>query len=350
MTTSRRRPTLRTISQMTGLSLSTVSLSLRGGGNLRAETRKKIAEAARAVGYVPDRAGVRLRTGKTNVLALVLDGAETALGFSRQMIQGIGNAIAGSRYHLTVMPEFDRAASVGTIRYILDNRTADGVILTHTLPRDPRVAMLMEADFPFVTHGRTEFFTPHAYYDLDAERFVGIAVGRLAALGARRLMAVLTEQQTYNFHTIRTSFVRFVAERGLEGQLLCQDGSIRGRTQTIRDIGLALAGDPDRPHGILCDGELPALAMASGLKAGGLVIGRDLHLISKRTSDLLPTLFPEVECIEEDVFAAGQELTRLLIARIGGTPPERLQTLVRPAAPTPAPARPPVRAEPSATG
>lgn len=330
--TRAQRATLRTISEMTGLSLSTVSLSLRGGGNLKPETRAKVVEAARAVGYVPDRAGVRLRTGKTNVIALVLDGAESALGFSRQMIQGIGDAIRDTRYHLTVMPEFDRIASVDTIRYILDNRTADGVILTHTSPRDPRVAMLMEADFPFVTHGRTEFFTPHAYHDFDAERYVTLAVQRLVDQGARRLMAVIWDDQTFNFHTIRTSFLAAVARCGVEGRIAMQNAEASGRTQAIRVFAEELARDPDRPDGILCDGELKAMAMASGLRAGGLTIGKDIRLICKRTSDLLPAMFPEVESIVEDVYAEGQELTRLLIARIGGRRPEELQTLAPPVA------------------
>ena len=41
-----KRATLKTISELTGLSLSTVSLSLRGGASLKEETRRKVAEAA----------------------------------------------------------------------------------------------------------------------------------------------------------------------------------------------------------------------------------------------------------------------------------------------------------------
>ena len=58
---TRQRATLRTIAELTGLSQSTVSLSLRGGASLKEETRRRIAEVAASVGYVPDRAGVRLR-------------------------------------------------------------------------------------------------------------------------------------------------------------------------------------------------------------------------------------------------------------------------------------------------
>src|SRR3954463_7379709 len=90
-----KRATLRTISELTGLSPSTVSLALRGGERLRAETYKKVADAAAQLGYVPDRAGVRLRTGKTNVIALVLERTDETIDFARYLIQGIGHAIQG---------------------------------------------------------------------------------------------------------------------------------------------------------------------------------------------------------------------------------------------------------------
>src|ERR1700709_2835262 len=88
---------LRTISELTGLSPSTVSLALRGGERLKPETYKKVAEAAARLGYVPDRAGVRLRTGKTNVIALVLERTDETIDFARYLIQGIGHAIQGTR-------------------------------------------------------------------------------------------------------------------------------------------------------------------------------------------------------------------------------------------------------------
>ena len=196
---SGKRATLRTISELTGLSLSTVSLSLRGGAGLKDETRRKVAEAAKLVGYIPDRAGVRLRTGKTNVVALVLDGADESIDFARHLIRGIGEAIKGTRYHLTVTPEFDRTVSVESIRYILDNRTADGVIITHTGPSDRRVQLLMENDFPFVSHGRTEFFTQHPFHDFHSEIFAAETVERLVFKGCKDLMLIIGDDSTTNY-------------------------------------------------------------------------------------------------------------------------------------------------------
>ena len=62
----------------------------------------------------------------------------------------------------------------------------------------------------------------------------------------------------------------------------------------------------------------------------GIVAARDVHFICKQTSDLLPALYPQIDTIEEDVLAAGVELARLLIRRIGGEPAESLRTLGEP--------------------
>lgn len=323
-----RRVTLKTIAEVTGLSLSTVSLSLRGGTTLKQETRDKVSEAARTLGYVPDRAGVRLRTGKTNVIALVLDGSEDSIDFARNMIQGIGHAIKGTRYHLTVIPEFERHNSTETIGYILSNRTADGVIITHTGPRDPRVQMMIDADFPFVSHGRTEFYTPHAYHDFHAEDFAALAVRRLAGKGCRDIMLVIGDDSTTNYHNIVTSFRKEAARAGVEARIF--EGAARLSPADMRAVGLDLAAAADRPDGMICDSEMRTIALVGGLMEGGVTLGRQVQLIYKQTSGILPTLFPQMDSIREDVFAAGGELTRLLLRRIDGAPIKDLQTLAEP--------------------
>ncbi|MDB5542611.1 MAG: LacI family transcriptional regulator [Devosia sp.] len=326
-----KRATLKTISELTGLSLSTVSLSLRGGASLKEETRQKVEAAARSVGYVPDRAGVRLRTGKTNVIALVLDGSDEAIDFSRHMIRGIGEAIGGTRYHLTVMPEFDRVASVETVRYILENRTADGVIITHTGARDRRVQLMMDHDFPFVSHGRTEFFTPHPFHDFHAEAFTELAVERLVEKGCRDVMLAIGDDTTNNYHNIVRTLERAAARHGVKSRVVVQK-AIRPASAEMRQFGRDLADRADRPDGFICDSETRAISMLCGLQDGGVMLERDIHFICKQTSDILSTVFPGVDTIEEDVYAAGVELTRLLLRRIDGEPAETLQTLSEPVA------------------
>lgn len=325
-----KRATIKTISELTGLSPSTVSLSLRGGTALKEETRERVLEVARQIGYVPDRAGVRLRTGKTNVIALVLGSGGYSVDFARHLIAGIGKGIAETNYHLTILPEIEGDDPLASVRYILENRTADGVIITHTAPRDRRVQMLMEAEFPFVSHGRTEFYTPHAYHDFHSERFAELAVGRLAQLGCQRILLSQSDAETMNYTNILTAYLRACAQAGIVGDLH-EDKAVTSRNlDEVRSFGRELARSPSRPDGIICTGELYAIALFGGLQEEGIAIGRDIKLVCKQTSDLLSIVYPQSDGIEEDVFATGMELARLMLERVGGKSREELQTLLEP--------------------
>ena len=64
------RPTLKTISRMTGLAVATVSRALNDAPDIGEATKARVRAVARDVGYRPNRTGLRLRTGKTNVIAV----------------------------------------------------------------------------------------------------------------------------------------------------------------------------------------------------------------------------------------------------------------------------------------
>ncbi|MDR3474524.1 MAG: LacI family transcriptional regulator [Devosia sp.] len=327
--TGDKRATLKTIAEFTGLSLSTVSLALRGGEGLRSDTYERVMAAANRLGYVPDRAGVRLRTGKTNVISLVLERTDETIDFARFLIQGIGHGIQGTRYHMNVTPDFDARQSVESVRYILDNRAADGVIITHTTARDPRVQLMLDAEFPFVTHGRTEFYTPHPYHDFHAEAFIRLAVERLVARGARRLLLVAGREATFNHHTIVSHFERTGRQLGIETQVFAPaiEWPVSAK---LRGLGQEIMQMTPRPDGIICDNELLSILVVAGLREAGVEPMQDVLLVCKQTSDLLPALYPKVDTVEEDVLAAGVELVRLLIARIKGEPAENLRTMGEP--------------------
>ncbi len=324
-----KRATLKTVAELTGLSLSTVSLSLRGGNNLKQETRDKVEAAARQVGYVPNRAGVRLRTGRTNVLALVLAADVNVLDYTRQLIQGIGAHVQGTAFHLSVIPEFQTSHPLASVRYILENRSADGVILTNTSARDPRVAFLMEAGIPFVSHGRTKFERSHAYLDFDAEAFVDLAVMRLIQTGRRKILLAAVDNGTTNYELIESDFRRIVADKGLDGEVGGSAAQLSVAARA-RAFGHELAARRDMPDGIVCNNELAALSIISGLQDKAMVLGRDYDLVCKQNTEILPTLYPKMDTVAEDLVASGARLAELLIDRVDGAEVAQLQVLQQP--------------------
>ena len=184
------KPTLRTIAEMTGLAITTISRALNNAPELSEETRVRVQKIAAEIGYVPDRTALRLKTGRTHVIGLILDPHDEILGFGQSMVSGLTAALRGTPYHLVITPMFSSSAPLDPILYILRNKAADGVIFSRTEPDDARVKLLIESNFPFVSHGRTEFETQHPYVDYDNFSFAYHATKRLVSKGRDRKSVV----------------------------------------------------------------------------------------------------------------------------------------------------------------
>lgn len=322
----RGRPTLKTISALTGLGVTTVSRALKDGPELSVETRSRVQAIAAQIGYRPDRAGVRLRTGRTFVIGLILDQSVSVAEFERRIIMGVARVLQNTSYHLVVMPQASQADPIEAIRYFVETKAADGVIFTHTLPHDPRVRYLLDRDFPFVTHGRTDFSEPHPFYDLDTSRLVADATRLLTERGRRRI--VLIEPPRYltcHAHAM-DGFAAAIAAAKVHG-MVATDVHLNELPGSFRAAGLRLARESCPPDGIICANEIGAVALMAGLRDGGLSVGRDVDVVAKATSDLLDHIHPAIDSFFEDLAFAGEELARLLIRRIEGVPATELKTL-----------------------
>ena len=185
------RPTLKTIARISGLAVPTVSRALGGADDIGSDTKKLVKQIAAGIGYVPNRAGVRLRTGRTNVIALVIPADTNVLNNASKLTSSIALELRDTPYHLNVLPWFQDEDPLGPIKYIVETRSADAVIFDTTEPEDKRVEYLLKHDFPFATHGRTIWSDHHSYYDFDNTAFARVALQQLASRGRQNILAIL---------------------------------------------------------------------------------------------------------------------------------------------------------------
>ncbi len=324
-----RSATLRTIATIAGLGVTTVSKALKDAPDIGEATKERVRRIASEIGYRPNRAGVRLRTGRTNVISLVLSPHEELISFGLELIYGISEVLHGSSYHLLVTPHFLDRDPMAPIRYLVETKSADGVIFTRTAPGDERIAYLQRNGFPFVTHGRSALPEPHAFYDYDNEAFAAMAVERLAAAGARRL-ALLEPPPALTFHRHTVDGFRAAVEaNGVSGEILAGidlDTPVDAIVAEARRIALS----PNRPDGFVLPGDVSAAAIVSAFQAEGLAIGRDFHIVAKQTLPILSRQMPAVGRIAEDIRLAGRELASLLLRAVAGEDPATLQRVERP--------------------
>lgn len=311
------KPTLKTIAQMTGLAVTTISRALNNAPELAQETRDRVQKIAAEIGYLPDRAALRLKTGRTNVIALVLEPDEQIYGFGTSLVAGITEALRDTAYHLVITPLFRNVEAMEPIKHIVRNRMADGVIFSKAETFDERVRFLLDNDFPFVSHGQTRWPEAHPFVDYDNNAYAYGATLHLAARGCRKVSIVLPDSAlTYTDH-LKAGMTRAASETGISCEFAA-DVNLESPADAIRNYVLKRSRRPDAPDGYVCASEVSALAVLGGLTEAGKIMGQTAHVVTKQSSNMFMQFRPAAETVPEDFTEAGRYLGEILLRRVAG--------------------------------
>lgn len=323
------RPTLKTIAAATGLAVATVSRALKDAPDIGEETKRRVRETAAALGYRPNRAGVRLRTGKTNVIALVLSSEADVMNHTSQLLYSIARTLKGTAYHLVVMPFFADEDPMAPIRYIVETGSADGIILNQTRPDDARIRYMQARGFPFATHGRTEMGIDHPYFDYDNEAYARHAVRILHSRRRRRLLIVAPPlAHSYGRHMLG-GFQREAETLGLRAEI-AETVTSDSPGHLIEAAIEARFRAPEPPDGLLLGSTTATMAAVHGAERAGFVLGRDFDAVGKEAIPFLHRFRSDLIVLREDVSRAGHFLARAIIAAIEKRAVERAQFLDAP--------------------
>lgn len=323
------RPTLKTIAAATGLAVATVSRALKDAPDIGEDTKRRVREMAETLGYRPNRAGVRLRTGKTNVIALVLSTEADVMNHTSRLIYSIAAALRGTAYHMVVMPYFPDEDPISPIRYIVETESADGVILNQTTPDDPRIRYMAERGFPFATHGRTAMGIDHPFYDFDNEAFGRLGVSTLMERGHKRLYLIAPPRgHSYARHII-AGFMDEAARLGAAFEVEASVTSDSG-SEAIEEAIFRRFQAPNPPNGIVVASTTAAMAAVCGIERSGMVLGQDVDIVAKEAIRFLRRFRPELIVVHEDVGKAGDFLARAVMAAIEKRAPEQGQFIDSP--------------------
>jgi LacI family transcriptional regulator len=309
------RPTLKTIAAATGFAIATVSRALKDAPDIGEDTKRLVRETAEQLGYRPNRAGVRLRTGKTNVIALVLSTETDIMNHTSRLIYSIAAALRGTAYHLVVMPFFPDQDPMEPIRYIVETESADGIILNQTKEDDARIRYMHEHGFPFAAHGRSAMGIDHLYFDFDNEAFGRLGARAMAERGRKRLLLVAPPRAHMYARHMVMGFSDEAALMGVRFEVSDRVNSDAGGDPVEAAVAARFA-QPDPPDGLLLGSTTAAMAAIAGAERSGRVLGRDFDVVAKEAVPMLRRFRQDILIIREDVGRAGEFLARALVAEI----------------------------------
>lgn len=320
---------LKQLSELLGLSQTTVSRALNGYPEVNEATRERVLQAVRETGYRPNKAAQRLATGKAGSLGLVMPtapGHQSDVHFG-EFLAGLGEEAVRHDFHFVIMPA-DPDDEVAALRRLAISGNVDALFVAYMRGHDPRLPMLKSLSTPFVVHGRSHGTEPdYPYLDIDNEAAFYDAAKLLLQLGHKRF-ALMNGPEHLDFAIRRKQGLESaLAERGLQLNEDCISHSLMTDEQGLVAMEQFLQL-PDRPTAILCSSTVLALGAIRAVNQAGLKLGEDISLIAH--DDVLPLLKPEnfsvpLTTTRSSLRSAGARIAQRLIATVKqtGTFPEQ---------------------------
>lgn len=311
---------LKQLSEILGLSQTTVSRALNGYPEVSEDTRRRVQAAAMAHNYRPNTRAKSLATGRAMAIGHVIPVSskhEMVNPVFADFIAGAGETYSKNGYemHINIVSDADETS---VYRDLATKRSVDGVIVHAPKVNDPRFAMLRDIGLPFVVHGRCSTETePYSYLDVNNRRAFGRATEFLLDLGHRRI-ALINGLEDMDFALRR----RDGYERALASRGIAPDPTIMVSDEMTETNGHACARQmlelPDPPTAFLTSSIISAMGVRRAIEARGLVLGRDASIIAHdddlgyfRNSDAQNV--PIFTATRSSVRMAGREAAEMLL-------------------------------------
>jgi len=144
--------TLKMVAEKAEVSVNTASRAINNKPDINLETKKRVLQIAKELGYIRNAAAVALRTKKTGTIGVVI--ADNRNPFYAEVLNGMEVAAREKNYHIILAnTQRDYKKEEEAINLLLAKRV-DGLLITPVQDRDNDIKNLIDANIPFVIVGR----------------------------------------------------------------------------------------------------------------------------------------------------------------------------------------------------
>ncbi len=312
---------LKELSEILGLSQTTVSRAINGYPEVSEATRRRVEAAALEHNYRPNSRAKGLATGRAMVIGHVIPTSsqhELVNPIFGDFVAGAAQVYSEHGYDMMFTHVDDREEE-SAYRSLYKRGAVDGVILQGPKTHDRRIDLLSQLNVPFVVHGRSSrVHQPYSWVDMNNKRAFQRATEFLLDLGHRRI-ALINGLEALDFAARRrTGYLTALQQAGIAPDPELMSSSemteIFGHAKTRAMLELE-----NPPTAILAASMISALGVRRALEEKGLRMGRDISVVTH--DDELSYLkngadIPIFTATRSSVRMAGEEVAKMLIERI----------------------------------
>jgi DNA-binding LacI/PurR family transcriptional regulator len=267
------------VAALAGVSKSTASRALTGGGYVSDGTRQRVVDAARVIGYVASPNAASLVTGRTKNVGVIIPFVNR--WYFGEVLEGIEDALLAGDYDLTLYNVRPGTTSRERIfDHFLARKRFDGIITIGIEPSPRELERLVSLDRPVVALGgqvpgiSSVSIDDVAVSRLATEHLIGLGHSRIVHVGGER-----AEDASSSVHGRRLAgYVEAMEAAGLGEHILYvpSDMSVPGGYAA----GVLVIGDPRRrPTAISAASDEVAVGTIIAARRTGLEVPGDLSVV-----------------------------------------------------------------------
>ena len=305
--------TLKDVAKKAGVSLSAASRALNGRQDVSEETRKRISETARELGYVPNRFAASLKFQKTHTIGVIIE--DNANPFWAEVLKGVESQAQEKGYQI-ILANTSRSyeREVRAIQTLIQRRV-DGLLIAPNQEKYDDLFMIRDLGVPFVIIGRhIKAFEPMGIPMVYSDEIDGgyRATRHLIERGCKKIAFV--GAQSYNTASIERSegYKTALKEAGIEidDRLIKTggieiDGGYKSVVELIRD-GMQF-------DGIFAYNDLMAFGVIKALKDNKIKIPQEVKIIGYDDIPFSALITPSLTTMRIQKQEMGKESVELLL-------------------------------------
>lgn len=322
------------IAEQSGVSLSTVSLVLRDKPGVGSDTRQRVLEVARDLGYLPRNQTSPYTPALTNV-GLILkadqDSMPQANKFYSYVVAGIEMACRRQRVNLlyATMTVDEDSYPLELPRILVEEDTANGLLLVGAFLNETLIRVVTRRSTPIVLVDA--YATSDRYDAVVSDNFGGAyqAVTHLIQHGHQHIGLVGSHPEAYpSIQERRNGYTRALKDNGISERYLaeCHVINIEEMVEATTDL---LRSNP-RITAIVGANDEAALAAMDVARDLGRQVPEDLSVVGFDNIDLASCVSPTLTTMHVDKVGMGRLAVQLLVNRIEHPESSPVRATIRP--------------------
>ncbi len=306
--------TTKDLARICGVSRATITRALHGTGSIKEETKQKILETAKELGYQPDLMARSLVKGRSKMIGTVI--VDLKNQYFPEMIDAIVRRAKESGYILNISLHGDDKKEEKRLIRALAGYRADGLILNCINKDEAFREMLKGLGIPYVVLGYRLFEDCHTV-GVDEYEAAYEAVEFVVSKGYKEVVFVVPPLYDREGCLNTGHGERKEGAEAAAGKLGCRCTVIYGENYAEQALKYRKEESRIKPA-FLCSGDVFAGNVMSAFYRQGLIPPRDYGIMGFDKIQMYQDFIPQLTTVDNHVERMGYEAAGMLIDMIEG--------------------------------